>query len=650
MRGRVLHRLRTVHPWTWAVVCVLSTLSLIEQHALVSAIAGTVPHDLGDPLLNTWIFWWNAHQPPLTADYWNAPAFAPAPNALALSETLLGLTWLTTPAQWLGASPVTAHNLIYLLTPLLNGLSAYWLCLTLVGRHDAAFVGAIAVAFAPYHASQVSHVQTRALFWMPVALVGLHRYWHTGLWRWLACLTAGVVLNGLTCGYFLLYFNVLLGIAVVWLTLATRDVRKAAHVIAAMVASLAILWPIIGTFRAVQQDWQLRRRMEEIEALSVDVVDFAAGASTLVLWPIHTDAPFLRGGLYPQYPGIVLLMLVLAGAALSIRRSDASQAAPGDGSPRLRWLRRSLCVVAAIALVAGLVAWLSGPYDLGAGALTISVSRAYKPIGLALNLALVVIILSPRFQALVRQGSIAGLYATAGVAAAICSLGPLGRIFGSRFWYKPPYSWLTVLPGFESARVPALFATMWLLCLGVLAAIAVARIAPRFGRRSALVVAVLSAAIVVDGWSFVETTPIPKAMPVPVTADLVVELPNRTWTEEAPAMYRGMLHGKPVVNGYSAFAPPHYSLLRHDVERFCLDSLERTRGGRSLDVVIWRSDSDAPRLDAAAAARWGVATRQETAEVIVYRLPATGLPHTTRTDRVIDLLPECQHVRPRAEP
>ena len=70
-------------------------------------------------------------------------------------------------------------------------------------------------------------------------------------------------------------------------------------------------------------------------------------------------------------------------------------------------------------------------------------------------------------------------------------------------------------------------------------------------------------------------------------------------------MYRGMMHGRPVVNGYSAFAPPHYSLLRHDLERFCLDSLETTRAGRSLDVVIWRADGDAARLDAAAAARLG---------------------------------------------
>jgi hypothetical protein len=643
MRDGVVGRLRSVHAWTWAVILVLVALSLLQQRALVAAIADHVPHDLGDPLLNVWIFWWNAQHLPLTADYWNAPAFAPAPNALALSETLLGLTWLTTPAQWLGASPVTAHNLIYVVTPVLNGLSMYWLCLTLFGRRDAAFVGAIAVAFAPYHASQVSHVQTRALFWMPVALVGLHKYWQTGRWRWLACLTAGVVLNGLTCGYFLLYFSVLLGIAIVWLTIATRDLGKAAHVGGAMAVALASLWPIIGTFRDVQREWQLRRRVEEIESLSVDVSNFIAGSDALAIWPIHTNAPFLQGGLYPQYPGIVLMILVLLGGAVIHRRRHA------DSSDLvlpswMRWLRRVAVIVAGLAFAAGMTAWLAGPWAIGS---VLTVSNAYKPIGLALNLVLLAALSSPRFIGLIRTGSVAGLYATAAVAAAICSLGPLARLFGRRFWYKPPYAWLMALPGFESARVPALFSTIWLLCLGVLAAFVIARLLPRPSRQSALVVAAIAAAIVGDGWARIDATPIPQPMPVPVTADLVVELPNRTWTEEAPAMYRGILHGKPVVNGYSAYAPPHYSLLRHDLERFCMDSLDTTRGGRSLDIVIWRSDPDATRLDAVVAERWGVSTREESAEVIVYRLPATAGRRTTRTDRQIELLPDCERVRPK---
>src|SRR5207249_3913248 len=120
-------------------------------------------------------------------------SFAPAPYAFALSETLLGLTWLTTPLQWLGATPLVAYNVLFVVMPVLNGLSAYWLCLTLTERTDAALVGGLACAFAPYHASQYAHIQTRALFWMPIALVGLHRYWMTGRRWWLACLALGVV-------------------------------------------------------------------------------------------------------------------------------------------------------------------------------------------------------------------------------------------------------------------------------------------------------------------------------------------------------------------------------------------------------------------------------------------------------------------------
>jgi hypothetical protein len=391
----------------------------------------------------------------------------------------------------------------------------------------------------------------------------------------------------------------------------------------------------------------LRRRTEEIELLSADVANLLAGSDALAVWPVHVDAWFLGGGVFPQYPGIVLMILLLAGTSMTLVRRQRPQSQPLEATSRARWVARVVWAFAAITLAAGLITWLVGPWAIGSGRWSITASRPYKPIGLALNLALVGAVLSPRLAGLVRSGSVAGLYATGAVIAVLCSLGPVGRVLGQRFWYKPPYAWLMALPGFESARVPARFAAIWVVCLGVLAAIVVVRLLPRRSRRSALAIAALSAAVVVDGWADVETTPIPPSMPVPVTADLVIELPNRTWTEEAPAMYRGMLHGRPVVNGYSAFAPPHYSLLRHDLERFCLDSLETTRAGRSLDVVIWRADGDAVRLDAAAAARWGISTRQETAEVIVYRLPATGLAHAARTDRVIDLLADCRHVRPR---
>ena len=130
--------------WPW-VAGLLSLLTLVMHAELIEGIGVSIAGDLGDPLLNTWILWWNAQQVPLTDAYWNAPSFAPMPNALALSETLLGLTWLTTPLQWMGASALVAYNVMFILAPVLNGLSAYWLCLVLTSRRDAALIGAAGV-------------------------------------------------------------------------------------------------------------------------------------------------------------------------------------------------------------------------------------------------------------------------------------------------------------------------------------------------------------------------------------------------------------------------------------------------------------------------------------------------------------------------
>ena len=46
---------------------------------------------LGDPVLNTWILWWNTQAFPLSEQWWSAPAFFPVADTLAFSENLLGL-------------------------------------------------------------------------------------------------------------------------------------------------------------------------------------------------------------------------------------------------------------------------------------------------------------------------------------------------------------------------------------------------------------------------------------------------------------------------------------------------------------------------------------------------------------------------------
>jgi hypothetical protein len=589
--------------WLW-VAGLLTLLSLVQHGQLIQHFGSAIPSDTGDPLLNTWILWWNAERLPLTDAYWNAPAFAPMPHAFALSETLLGLTWLTTPLQWLGASPLVAYNVMFVLEPVLNGLSAYWLCLTLTGRRDAALVGSFAFAFAPYHASLLSHLQTRAMFFMPIALAALHRYWNGHELRWLALFAAAIALNGLVSGYLLLYFGVLVTIVIGWLAIAFPDRRKLAAAVGAVAVAALPVWPVASTYRAVQRELNLHRSVTEVEALSADLSSIGRGSNRLVLWPVHT--PVHRGEL-AGYPGIVIGALVVAAGLMAIRDRPPDRS---SGSWRAIAVR-GLAALSGAACVSGVIAFL--------------IRRAsYKVFGMAIDLGLIAVLLSARFSALVRSGSMLALYAIGAVIAWLFALGPVGRVFGHRFWYKAPFSWFMQWPGFDSARVPARFLSVEILCLGVIAAFAFARLWP-VPKRSSLIGAVaIAAAIVIDGWVRLPVVPAPRPLPVAVTADLVVELPTWGYVEDVAAMYRGMSHGRPVVNGYSGFVPLPYAVFHADLKSGCVNSLEALRGGRSMDAVIWRGDASVASLDAALRRLWRAASREETADVIVYRQPRTA--------------------------
>ena len=105
----------------------------------------------------------------------------------------------------------------------------------------------------------------------------------------------------------------------------------------------------------------------------------------------------------------------------------------------------------------------------------------------------------------------------------------------------------------------------------------------------------ITAAVVIDGWVRLPVVPAPRPLPVTVTADLVVELPTWGYVEDVAAMYRGMSHGRPVVNGYSGFVPQPYAMVQADLKKGCVNSLEALRGGRSMDAVIWAARPASPR-------------------------------------------------------
>ena len=81
---RYVTRVRYAPPLALAALGYL-VITIAYTWPLPRHILHGVAHDAGDPILNAWILWWTTKAVPLTAAWWNAPIFYPAPGALAFS-------------------------------------------------------------------------------------------------------------------------------------------------------------------------------------------------------------------------------------------------------------------------------------------------------------------------------------------------------------------------------------------------------------------------------------------------------------------------------------------------------------------------------------------------------------------------------------
>ncbi len=289
--------------WTWPLALRLSR----------------VPSDLGDPVLNTWILWWNTQAVPFSARWWSPPIFYPMPGALALSEHLFGIALVTTPMQWAGLSPMAAYDVAFILSYALSAFFAFLLARRLTGSTLAAVCGGLAFGFAPYRASQLSHLQMLTSQWMPLALLAMHAYLDDGRRRWLALFAAAWLIQALSNGYALLFFPVLLALWFAWFVDWRRAPRRGLALAGTWAATSLLLVPELLHYVRVQQAQGLSRSPGEMLQFSATLRSFLHSSDLLKFWragPGDTQEDFL-------FPGITAVVLVAAALiAAWLRRRD----------------------------------------------------------------------------------------------------------------------------------------------------------------------------------------------------------------------------------------------------------------------------------------------------------------------------------------
>ena len=553
-------------------------LAVVLTFPLVLRLGSSVPHDVGDPLLNTWIIWWNAQHLPLSSEWWNGPFFHPVPGTLAFSEHLLGLLPLTAPVQWGGGSPLAAYNLALLLSFPLSALAMHVLCLYLTGRHDLALIGGLGYGFAPYRLGELAHLQTLSSYYVPLTLLGLHGYLRTRRPAWLVLFAASWLMQGLCSGYYLVYLSVLVGL---WLAWFARDLGTAARGLGALCLAALPLLPILRGYAFWHRYFGFSRTLAETELYSADVVSLLRAADVSATWQsLHAPLPPIW-----LFPGLTL-PLVVAWVIVPAFKAAVNRGLSG----RTRVLRWLLAGGAALAAAGASFAAIFGPWHLSLAGLSLSVKTLHKPLSQALYLLAALALTSDRFTSALRRRSVLAFYVAACVVMNVLALGPSPRFLGMPIWDKAPYWWLMKLPGVASLRQPPRFAMLAAGCLALAAVLALERLLAKEGRRRRLVVVVVAILIIADGWM----QPLP-LLAVPervarleaadVRAANLLELPMGL-LQDAAAMYRSTQHRLCLVNGYSGYQPPHYAVLLGALATEDLDVLAALRIERPLVVSV----------------------------------------------------------------
>jgi len=554
---------------------------------LVLTPGSVVPNDPGDSLLNTFLLAWNARVVPLTEEWWNLPQFYPVQGAMAFSEHLLGLSVLANPVIWATGNALLGYNAAFLLSFPLCALGAHALGHELTRRHDAALIAGIAYGFAPYRMSQLAHVQVLSSYWIPFALLGLHRFLRTGDWRWAALFAVSFYLQSLANGYYLFFLSVLVALWLVWFVIAARRWAVLGTILLAWGAAGLAFAPFAFGYLKWQGAYGFRRWPEEIQAFSPDVASLLSASGNLRLWGWLNVIERPESQLFP---GLTPGVLILAGVVL------AWIAAARTGIHRLRTSRILFLLAASVGMVAASPTLL-GPWRIELfGIRLLSVSTTQKPLSLAILLAILASAVHPSIRAGWARRSPLAFYAIGAVVMWLFSLGPAPTLMHQPFLYRAPYAWLMMLPGVDGVRVPGRFWTLATLCLAIAGGLSCVHLVTRWPVLRKALPGVITTLLLIESWPQpVRLYRPPDPRPAHARANIRLELPSFP-ARDLTALYRAVEHRRPVVNGYSGYFAPHYWALQYLVGARDAEALTFLTTLGSLEVVVDHGQPGSGRL------------------------------------------------------
>lgn len=297
----------------------------------------------GDPFLNLWSLGWGMQawlgEPlsVLNGRVFDANIFHPVAGTLTFSDHLLLQSLVVAPIHAATGNLALCYNVVLIGSIALSGLAMHLLARSVTGSDRAAYIAGLAWACWPYRTAHLLHLQLQALYFLPLALLALHRVAAARRWRDAIALGVLAALQAISSVYYGVMTIVALGVAAVvlaWTTGQWRGRKYWSRVAGAGIVGAIVVAPVLWPYWVTQQREGFGRNLFEALGNSATLQSYTQvphenllyGASGILLpRPPAAGERDRRNNEHQMFPGMVLL--VLAGFGLvKTWRTDAKPA------------------------------------------------------------------------------------------------------------------------------------------------------------------------------------------------------------------------------------------------------------------------------------------------------------------------------------
>jgi hypothetical protein len=320
-----------------AAACFLTWPLVTELSSHLGALEGE-----GDPYLNVWILGWGLHawlhdpSSIFNGRIFDANIFYPTPGSLTFSDHLLLQSWLLSPVYALTGNVVLCYNLLLLISLAASGLAMHALVRTITGSTGAAVIAGLAWACWPYRTAHLLHLQLQSLYFLPLALLALHRV--AAARRWSDAIALGVLaaLQAISSVYYGVMTAIALAVSALtlgWTTGQWRSRRYWMRLSVAAVLGAVLIVPVAWPYWRTQQREGFGRNLYEAAVHSATMQSYTqVPPANLVygrtgLLPLRAPAAGERDRRHVEhqmFPGVTLLCL----AAIGLWRGWRSDSRP----------------------------------------------------------------------------------------------------------------------------------------------------------------------------------------------------------------------------------------------------------------------------------------------------------------------------------